>query len=400
MRLERFQKNPVLLFNHNTDYPVGKVTKVEKRQDGVWCEAELSMSTNDKITYIRDLVADGTLKTFSFRFNEDAKLDGDTFTDWELQEVSIVSLPAQPDSVFSLRMAKNILNNCRTINEAREAVMHVRGAKVAKYVSDHVSKVLKAEAVTQDDLFARLRDASGLEAGPLAACIDGETTPVPEPFISACVEVLGCDKAELEKLNAEDLQAMKETEEVPAELEQKPDPESEEMRAAKLDSDMQECVASKIPVLIKEGKDQEQAVAMAISMCSEERGCAVWRAGTEQIARFLEVARQAGEGEEIPEPTVKVEPEIPNDNAMLQKLDSMVSLLGNLVILQKEVLAEIQLLKKAEVEDDTMEEPGLMKPEKKEDEESKETPEESEAAARAIEETFGRLEARLQSLSM
>ena len=35
--------------------------------------------------------------------------------------------------------------------------------------------------------------------------------------------------------------------------------------------DQRSCIAGKIPILIKEGKDQDQAIAVAISMCTENQ---------------------------------------------------------------------------------------------------------------------------------
>jgi len=49
-----------------------------------------------------------------------------------------------------------------------------------------------------------------------------------------------------------------------------PQPEAEQKEVA-AQNPFQECVSAKIPKLLEEGKTQEEAVAIAISMCSEEK---------------------------------------------------------------------------------------------------------------------------------
>ena len=75
VKLERFKQNPILLFNHDMNYPVGRVVAVEPREDGLWVEAVVSSSDNDKVSFVRDLVADGTLCTFSDRFADETVVE-------------------------------------------------------------------------------------------------------------------------------------------------------------------------------------------------------------------------------------------------------------------------------------------------------------------------------------
>jgi HK97 family phage prohead protease len=328
VRLERFKQNPVLLFNHDVNMPVGKVISVETRDDGVWVDAELSASTAPQVAYVRDLVQEGCLKAFSMRFGEDAKMEKDPSTpgamlvkDWEMQEVSIVSLPAQSESLFSLRMAQAAFRNVHNAKEAKMALSNVRGAKAAAYVNECITKA--STEVERDDVLERLRDRSGLEAGALAQVIDGDVTPMPDAFVSAAVEVLGCDKDRLAELNAEDVEANKEGGESPAAVE--PDP-----------------------------------------------------------VRSSEVS-------------TPVTSEMPNDNAMLQKLDSMVSLLGALVNEVKNMKEEMGKLmappaKREEVEIEIKAE-GEEKPEEEPEEMDPET-------ARKIDAIWARVEERARSMGL
>lgn len=432
MRLDRFGQNGMLLFNHDVDKPVGKVTKVEKRDDGVYVECELSKSDAEWPRYVRDLVGEGCLRTFSVRFGEDATYEKDAdnpggmiIRNWELQEVSIVSIPAQPDSTFSLVRAQRAFANVHSLEEARAAVDNVRGSKVAKAVSDAL-KQITGSGQDNEDVLGRLGKEAGLEPAALSACLGGETTPAPEGFLAACVSVLGLDKEELDGLNAQDVESDKEPTETPADVPPKPDegraPEAEQKPIAPPvpppaeadkatpppsdDQAVQACVAGRLPGLLKEGKSQEDAVAEAIQACSKERGCVGWRPTREALTRFADVCRQANQE---PGPTVPVQPVEANENALLQKLDTHTSLLGALIEEVKGLRADMQSRAGTPVPPPPAEKPpaeGDKKPteeaaqparaedgEKPKEEANKE---EDLVTERAVKDAFERIDARLR----
>jgi HK97 family phage prohead protease len=106
--LNNFKKNPILLFNHDYDEPVGKVEDVEPRSDGLFIRAKITSAAGK----VYRLIADGVLSTFSVGFRLlDAKWIGETetflITKLELLEISVVSVPCQQDSVFSLAKSMN-----------------------------------------------------------------------------------------------------------------------------------------------------------------------------------------------------------------------------------------------------------------------------------------------------
>jgi HK97 family phage prohead protease len=104
---KRFGLNPIIFFNHDRDYPIGKATAWKPDDEkGLWLRAEISESDNPKIQFVRDLIKEGILKTYSIGYNErQAERMADNsrkVTDWELHEVSVVSLPMNDESTFSL----------------------------------------------------------------------------------------------------------------------------------------------------------------------------------------------------------------------------------------------------------------------------------------------------------
>lgn len=323
--LERYNTNSVILFNHDVDKVVGKATKIEQRDDGLWVEGELSTSEQPIVAYVRDLVKEKMLKGLSIRFGEKAEYDKDPdypgnmlIRNAELQEISIVSLPSQEQSLFSLRMVKGVLNNVHNYQEAKDAMKHVRGAKAAKYMLDCITEA-SSKGVERDDIMERLRDKCGMEAGDLAKALDGELTPMPEPLLAAGVEVLSCDPEKLKALNDEDAAGL-ETEK----------PADAETPADKPD----------------EGGERQAEVSAP----------------------------------------VKQDP--PNENAMLQKLDSLVSLMGALI-------TEVKNLREAmgpSTKEVTLEVEN-------ESESSEDTPQDPETA-RMVAEAFDKLEAKARAIGL
>ena len=105
--IENYRKNPVLLYQHKHDCPIGRVDKVTVDRKGLFVEANISAAA-EKLHSVHSLIKDGALKSFSvgFRVNDgkyDHKTDSMTITDVELLEISVVSVPANQESLFSVR---------------------------------------------------------------------------------------------------------------------------------------------------------------------------------------------------------------------------------------------------------------------------------------------------------
>jgi HK97 family phage prohead protease len=101
--LENFKNNPVILFNHNYDRPIGRAKEIGVSENGLELTARISKSAGE----IKDLIKDGVLGAFSVGFKvKDAEYvtetDGYTIKDAELFEVSVVSVPCNQNAVFSL----------------------------------------------------------------------------------------------------------------------------------------------------------------------------------------------------------------------------------------------------------------------------------------------------------
>jgi len=102
--LENFKNNPVILFNHDYDKPIGRATGVNVTKNGLELEAKISKSAPAAVC---ELVKDGVLGAFSVGFKvKDAdyvkETDGLMIKDAELFEVSVVSVPCNQAATFSL----------------------------------------------------------------------------------------------------------------------------------------------------------------------------------------------------------------------------------------------------------------------------------------------------------
>lgn len=111
--VDHYRKNPVLLYQHDHAKPIGRVEKISVDKKGIFVEAYVSEAA-EKLHGVQTLIEDGALKSFSvgFRVKDgryDRSTDTTTITDVELHEISVVSVPCNQESLFSVR--KSFDNN-------------------------------------------------------------------------------------------------------------------------------------------------------------------------------------------------------------------------------------------------------------------------------------------------
>jgi len=102
--LANFKKNPIILYQHRSDEPIGKAIAINVTSKGLELTAEIY---KDMHPAAFTAVKAGILKTFSIGFRgKDGKYNADTdtfyYTEVELMETSIVSVPANADALFSI----------------------------------------------------------------------------------------------------------------------------------------------------------------------------------------------------------------------------------------------------------------------------------------------------------
>jgi HK97 family phage prohead protease/HK97 family phage major capsid protein len=103
--IANYLKNPVILAYHDHSDPVGRMVEHRIDEKGLWIKARIS-----KAAEVYDLVKDGVLTAFSIGFRiVDAEYNSaaELFVvkELELHEISVVSVPANQNTLFSLSKA-------------------------------------------------------------------------------------------------------------------------------------------------------------------------------------------------------------------------------------------------------------------------------------------------------
>jgi HK97 family phage prohead protease len=116
--LGSFQRNPIALFNHKSDMPIGKWAKVRVVDKQLRGHLELAPAgTSDRIDEIRKLIDAGILRAVSVGFRPKESKPrpesdyGMFFTKAELVETSLVSVPAESECAGHRQVTADIARN-------------------------------------------------------------------------------------------------------------------------------------------------------------------------------------------------------------------------------------------------------------------------------------------------
>lgn len=116
--LANYLKNPKILADHDYTKDIGLATVVEPREEGLYFEADIGYPDLAPLTDVqienRSLIAQGIRRTVSVgfiplemsppEFDDAGKLVKPAiYTQWELLEISVVSVPCNADSIFQLK---------------------------------------------------------------------------------------------------------------------------------------------------------------------------------------------------------------------------------------------------------------------------------------------------------
>ena len=162
--LKNFENNPIILFNHNYDKPIGKAVGLRVTENGLELEAKISKSAPEGVA---ELIKEGILGAFSVGFRvKDAdyikETDGLMIKDAELFEVSVVSVPCNQAATFSLSKSfdsvseyeeykKTFIDN-NSVNLASQSLAEdeVKASNAASDAPDEVEKSTEQETNMSD----------------------------------------------------------------------------------------------------------------------------------------------------------------------------------------------------------------------------------------------------------
>lgn len=185
-RYDNYRKNPVVLFDHGKDLafgntPVGRAIEIRPDDKGIYTKCLISNSKSDKITAVRDLIQEEILKTFSIGFENlrDSKdADGNrVIEEFELIEQSVVPIPMNQDSTFSLLQKRYAKNNFMKVF-IEEKRLQAKGAKEAATVLNMIYQTFGPE-FKKDILFNQVAKLSQTPYDIVYAAMKAEI-PMPE----------------------------------------------------------------------------------------------------------------------------------------------------------------------------------------------------------------------------
>lgn len=136
--LEKYlAKNPIVLYQHNPEWPIGNVISGEVDAYGLRVKALIPRPADGEAEWAHTAyqkIKAGILKTFSIGGYMDREVKGGEWviTRVELFEISVVAVPANPDSIFeaAVKALKDLDTEARVLTEtARRQMAQLTGAE-------------------------------------------------------------------------------------------------------------------------------------------------------------------------------------------------------------------------------------------------------------------------------
>ena len=188
--MENYLKNPVILAYHKHDEPIGRMVEHRIDDKGLWIKARVSAAAED----VFNLVKDGVLTAFSIGFRiVDAEYNSaaEVFMvkELELHEISVVSVPANQNTLFSL-------------SKAFSSAEEFKSFKMQFAASSDSAKGLEASGTANSTVNKEWKmDPKELEQ-MLAAAAEKAATQAAKALVEA-QEKAAAEKAAAEKAEAE-----------------------------------------------------------------------------------------------------------------------------------------------------------------------------------------------------
>ena len=279
--LESFKNNPVILFNHDYDKPIGRATGLKITERGLELEAKISKSAPAAVC---ELVKDGVLGAFSVGFRiKDAdyikETDGLMIKDAELFEVSVVSVPCNQAATFSLAKSfdseteykefKKTFTNRADLASQSLAKEEANVSNVAREALEKTANSGKTQENTMDD--------NNIDLEAFAKKVAEETAT---KIAMKQAEQKAAEKAEAEKAQAEAAEKVAQDEQVKTTIKSGIETGAERLQAdlekefaAAKDADVAE-IAKKYEAELKEKADELEAMRNSKATFTDRSGVA------------------------------------------------------------------------------------------------------------------------------
>ena len=188
--ISNYLKNPVILAYHDHSEPVGRMVDHRIDGKGLWVKARISAAASE----VFDLVKDGVLTAFSIGFRiVDAEYNSaaELFVvkELELHEISVVSVPANQNTLFSLSKAFDTAEEFKSFK--MQFAPNSESAKGLESSTEASSEVKKEMEMDPKQLEQMLADAASKAAEQTAKAIA-------DTQAKALAEKAAAEKAEVE----------------------------------------------------------------------------------------------------------------------------------------------------------------------------------------------------------
>ncbi len=164
--MQNYLKNPIILAYHDYDDPVGRMLESKVDDKGLWVKARISAAAED----VFNLVKDGVLTAFSVGFRIlDAEYNSaaEVFMvkELELLEISVVAIPCNQDTLFSLSKSFDTETDYKTFK--MQFAPNGESAKGLESTTDADSTNSKEFNMTPEEI-QKMLDESARNAAALA----------------------------------------------------------------------------------------------------------------------------------------------------------------------------------------------------------------------------------------
>lgn len=165
--LKNFQNNPIALFNHRADFPIGKWKNLRVVDGALRGHLQMAPAgTSERIDEIRKLIEADILRAVSVGFrpieSEPRKSGGEIFRKSELVETSLVAVPANPNALAiakSLNISRDTVDLVFAKHGDKEAQSLVRrgfNGKQAETPPDRKNRIMSPLTKRIEDTQQRL----------------------------------------------------------------------------------------------------------------------------------------------------------------------------------------------------------------------------------------------------
>jgi HK97 family phage prohead protease len=187
-----YMLNPIVLLQHDSCKPIGKVTSHQITADGLEVEAEISNDIDNCMKLITDKILRGfsigfMVKKWEFQAGNTADTLSEirVITELDLVEISVVSTPANPGSIFTL--AKSVREYFLT--QKSDEATTTEGIKEEIIESVQPESQKTEEVPAQEAQPTETQPATVETAGEIPAPAPTETVPVEAPKAETPSEV-------------------------------------------------------------------------------------------------------------------------------------------------------------------------------------------------------------------